>query len=452
MKKLLSLFFVLLLLLPGVLAIVPTSLPSSSSSSLIETHTVRGDLQSFGSGIKSALPPHSDMGGFIDGMLGSMPLFGLIVIVFGLMFFITKITLFKDPKHDKYARMISFGVALMGLAQQKVYNTILSLSTTFLILSFILAIVFMFIMFVNHNRKEHLKSHTELHEITGNALSARRSLEKIKHELNHEKNLYDKTDHDLATLDSDLDDIDHLVGNEITQIDKLGSMLRKATAAQSAGNSAAVKSYVNSLSKDLAGLITTMKHEHKEDVHIGLILSKIKTELARWDHGASKDMSEEQHLKHLLKKLSQSWGLGHNQKDFDALHKVDNEFIHLLRDLRKHLHELDALDRQLNERKVNLDKFGYERKHSEANNVRSSMMNQQFTEAHTYLDNLRALIEQEPHLINQMKHDIDKMHTIISKIDSEEKKLIQLLRGPLAKSLKKARADVKDQEDSNPLD
>lgn len=438
MKKLLSLFFVLLFFIPGVLGVTD--------------HTVRGDLQNFGYAIKSLVPPGTSMTGFIDGMLGSMPLFGLIVIVFGLMFFITKISIFKSPEHDKYARMISFGVALIGLAQQSVYNVILGWSTTFLILSFILAIIFMFIMFVNHSRKLHLTSHAELHNITKNALSARSDLEKVKHELKHEKSLYNKTDKDLSNLDDELGSISHLVGDELTQIDKIAALLRKASSAYSTSGegSSAVGKFVTSLADDLAGLITTMKHEQKHNIHLNSLVSKIETELARWGHVDDKSKSEEDHLRMLFNKLFQTWGHNISGSELNHLYQDKNSLIKQLKVIRNHLHELQRLYDKIMSEEEELDKSNYQRKHLEANAVRDNIMNQQFTEAHKHLDNLRAIVEYEPHLIHKLKKHSQEMHRLLSNIDSEENSVNALIKNKLLKALTLYRKSSTPSSKSNP--
>ncbi|MCA9478526.1 MAG: hypothetical protein KC535_05245 [Nanoarchaeota archaeon] len=430
MKKLLSVLLALILFLPGVLAVT--------------THTVRGDLQSFGRGIQAALPPGSSMSGFLDGILGSLPLFGLIVVVFGLMFFVTKVTLFKSSEHDRYARMIAIGIALLGLAQQSVYDAILGLSTSFLILSFLIAVVFMFIMFINHSRKAHLTSHAELHKITGEALNARRDLEKIKHDLKHEQALYAKTEADLAKLSTDLDTTTKLVGSEISQVDRLALMLRKAAASYQSGDSHAVNQYVQALSKDIAGLVTTMQHEQRNEMHFAEMVSQIDDELAKWGHSSDKEQSEEDHLKKLFHHLSLTWGHEIKDDELKKLYKEETDLIRHLRGLRHELTQLESFKDQLLKQTEELEKASYQRKHLEANAVRDNIMNQQFAEAHKHLDELRAIIEYEPHVIKKLRQTKVDMQRHLNAVESQEKQLNQLIKDKMIIALDKLRKESKD--------
>lgn len=432
MKKLLSYFLGLFLLVPFALA---------------ATTTLQQRFSIFVNGFRGIGAGGINTAALVAGFIAILPVVGLVVIVFGLMFFITKISIFKSPEHDRYARMIAFGVALIGLAQQSVYNTILGLSTSFLILVFILAVVFIFIMFVNYNRKAHLESYTELHKITGQALSAKQDLSKIKNELRHEQNLRDKTDRDLEILNTELNSTNKLVGDELSQVDRLADLLRKATAAYQTGNSPAVNQYVTALSKDLGSLITTMQHEQNHNIHIADMVSKIEAELAKWGHSNSTDKTEEEHLQKLFHKFSQTWGHEIKDDELKKLYKEEHGLISHLQHIRRELHQLQSLYDKIIAQTEDLNRASYQTKHLEANAVRDNIMNQQFAEAHKHLDNLRAIIEHEPHVIKQLRSLSQEMHRLISRVDEEEKKMNALIKSKMIKTLTKIRKQAKDKEE-----
>ena len=126
---------------------------------LAASHTVKSDLSSFANVFVDLF--NGSIDGAVSNLVNAIPLFGLIAVIWGLTFFIAKITLFNKQEHDRYAKMFALGITLIGIAQQGVYNAILGWSRSFLILSFIIAIVFMFIMFINHSSKRNYDVSTE---------------------------------------------------------------------------------------------------------------------------------------------------------------------------------------------------------------------------------------------------------------------------------------------------
>lgn len=401
-------------------------------------NTVVGNLQSFVDAFQALFNGNPD--GFVAGLVASLPLFGLVVIIFGLMFFVSKVTIFKSPEHDKYARMIAIGVALLGLAQQTVYNAILNLSRVFLILAFLIAIVFMFIMFVNYNRKAHLTSHAELHGITGQALTARKDLEKIKHELHKDSKLYEKTERDLKKLSSNLGSIKTLSGNELSAVDRIADLLRKASAASHSGTDGQMHEYVAALGKDIGSLITTLKHEDNDIRKLDKHVEHISRELHRLEFDADHEKSEEEHVKKVLKKLGKL--SGHDIDDAKA-HKIifennqriqDQErALHInIRNIRKHLLDLNALKNAIEQDAQEINQYGYRNKHLQAQEVRSAVMNKQFNDAHQHLDKLRSFIEHERQLLARAhKHEEEIMH-LLSSIDSEERSAMEHIKTEMA--------------------
>lgn len=445
MRKLLTPFIVFSLFLPEALAATAR-------------HSVVGDLQSWASGFRALFNGSSS--GFINGVVGGMPLIGLFVVVFGLMMFVTKITIFRKEEYDKYARMMGIGIALLGLAQQSVYNAILGWSTMFVTITFIITIVFMLFMWWSYNfaRKheietDRLSAKTARLGAEKGAMDAQRDLSKVKHELEKDEMLYRKMERDLKELDRELRDTHKIHGDELQVVDKIGDLLRKATAAAQRGDDGMLHGYVQALARDLGSLITSMKHEGLEDTTLGESINNISSLLAKWEHDQSTETKQEDHLLRLMKKVTSMYGHSFDDKQHKKMINDEYDEIKGLRGKLIKLHELlvrlQTLLDNLTGHQEEMDKFGYQSKHLEASQVRTYIMNQQFEEAHKHLDNLRALIEQGPAVLRKIYVDKNEIQSLLQQaeeVEQEIKTVVNERIEDLKKSIKKAKDDAEAKE------
>jgi hypothetical protein len=439
-KKALSFMLALSLALPGVLAVT----------------TVKSGLVGFAEGMKGLFK--GNVGVFVDGLLAAAPVIGLFVVVFGLIFFLTKLTLFKDDAHSKYARMIAIGIGLIGIAQQSVFNTILGWTTIFLTLGFIAAIIFMFVMFINHGRKSHYKMNKEMFgaqkgflESKSNAQKAKREFTKVEHELNLDNKLYSKTERDLGSLNSDLKDMTKIYGDELRQANRLAELLRKATAAANRGDKDEVHGYVRALSRDLGSLITTMDHEGHDNKKAHALLNHIRQNLAYAFKDEKDELDEEAHIKKILKRhLHHAHNLSDSLDDdkIEGLVKrvmsEESDLHKYLIDIRNSALSLKKLEDKIEKHMEHLKQFGYQSKHDAAGAVRDAIMTQDFVEAHNQLDHLIGLIKQGREQVNVIGNFEREMSPIVSKIEEREKSLTILIHDMRASLLKEIKIETKD--------
>ncbi|MCF7799169.1 hypothetical protein K9M74_04670 [Candidatus Woesearchaeota archaeon] len=420
---------------------------------LAAEHSVKTDLLSFVEAFKYLFKGSTS--GFVSGVVGAIPLLAVVLIVFGLAFFLGKLTIFKDDKHTKYARMIAVGIALIGLATQSVYNAILSWTGAFLNVAFVLAIIFMFIMFLNYLKKNNYEGSKDMMEAQKASLSAKKELKHMQHDFKLDEKERNRVMNDLGDLETKLDSMKKLSGTELQMIDKLADLLRKATTAASRNDQQAAHGYAQMLTKEIGTLITTMKHEATDENALDHLLMDIDRVLDRWDHNSALEHDEEKHLNTIFSKINDkiaAAGADVSERMIKELRtKEESNLLELLRKVRSHLIQLTKLKDTLMKEAEQLRASGYKAKHMEAQAVRTAIFNMQFTEAHNHLDQLRSLVEQEPHIIKNLQTHETNMRHLVSTLESLQSQLNHLLMSELAhvKGLikkEKDEAKVKDKK------
>jgi len=386
--------------------------------------------------------------GFAAGLVGAIPLLAVVLIVFGLTFFLGKLTIFKQDIHTKYARMVAFGIALIGLATQSVFNAILNWSGAFLNIAFILAIIFMFMMFLNYLRKNNYEMSSEMRKAYKDTLVAKKELKHVQHDFELDEKERKRVMRDLGDLSTKLDSMKKLSGSELQMIDKLADLLRKATTAASRNDNSAVHGYAQMLTKEIGTLITTMKHEDVDENKLDKILMDIDAALDRWGHHSDLEKDEEKHLNVIFHKISShvaSAGADVAKRMVTHLMKDDDKhLLQRLRAMREKLLQLSQLRDIIMKTAEELRSSSYRSKHMEAQAVRTAIFNLQFTEAHNHLDQLRSMVEREPQIVGRLKELDAQMFQLSSQLHEMQKELNQLLIGELA-GVQKLLKDEKDE-------
>lgn len=400
---------------------------SALPATLAASNIVSESLTNFVYGTKGLL--HGNAGAFMNGVVGLLPLVALVLIVFGLMLFLSRITIFKHPDHEKYAKMVAAGIAIIGLVQQNVFATILGWSTTFLIFAFITALIFMGVMFINHNRKEHLPLLTDVQNAKALSLKAKRDLKKLKHELGLDEKLYRRLETDLDKLNTSLNKSESLMGSELSQVKEIIEMLSKVASAQKSGNNGLVHEYAQALANKVGALITSMKHEDKVDTAINTLTAKIESVLDAWTKSDKGELYDEHHLEKLITQVAKI--LGHDgieDKHVQKLVYENHESIKHIHEVKRLLSELHALQNHLTKEVEHIDKYGYKQKHLEASQARSAIFNQQFDTAHKHMDNLLSIVHQEPGLIARVKQLSGKIQMVLHQLEEQETIVKKLLK------------------------
>ncbi len=418
---------------------------------LAAQHSVQSDMISFVDAFKYLFKGSS--AGFASGIVGSLPLLAVVLIVFGLSFFLGKLTIFKDDAHTKYARMVAVGIALLGLATPSLYNSILSWSGAFLNISFILAIIFMFIMFLNNLRKNNSEVLTEMRTAQKQSLSAKKDIKQMKHEFELDEKQRDRVKRDLGTLADKLDSMKKLPGSELQMIDKLADLLRRATSAMNQNDQSSAHGYAQMLAREIGTLITTMKHEDTDESALDKILMEIDHSLDRWGHDDDLEKNEEKHLNVIFSKVSNrvaSAGADVAQRMVKELLQDDTKnLLHLLREVRSKVLQLAQLKDMVMKSAEELRSSGYRAKHLEAQAVRTAIFSMQLTEAHNHLDQLRSLVEHEPTVIAKVQSFESQMTILLSQLTALQQQLDVLLVGELSriqKLVKDEKIETKQKE------
>lgn len=398
-------------------------------------YTIDDAFASFVGGFQGFLSG-GDISALAGGILDIIPIIGLFLIVFGLMFYLSKITIFRGEDTDRYARWLALGIGLVGVVQQSVFNVILGWGTLFLTFAFITLLIFMGIIFVNRNRQSHFEAATDMrkeqatfYSEKGKALTAKQDLLNVQKSLSMDEKNYQKIERDLSSLDSSLQNISELAGDELGQVDHLADLLRKATAAAEQNEANKMHGYLQALSRDLASLITKMKHEDSVVRSLESILHDIhkRTEFIKND--LKKDYVLENHMKTLFEKHAQSVsGTSHlddiEKKLLQESHDVQRILRHMLQSIEHLLH----LEMEVQKHYEELQKYGYRSKHSAAAEVRDAVLTQDFTQAHTNLDHLRSLIEHERKKIQAIRHIESDVKRHVTSLHLYERKLTVLIK------------------------
>ncbi|MFP4118793.1 MAG: hypothetical protein ACLFTH_01950 [Candidatus Woesearchaeota archaeon] len=408
----------------GVMAF--SLLPQASVAS-----SVAEDLTGVVDGLSSLI--RGNTAGFVDGIVGAVPLVGLFAIVFGITFFLTKTTIFKKEDQAKYARMVSIGIALIGLVQQSVYNVILNLSKSFLILAFIFAIVMMAIMFVNVNRKSYFEVQKDTFDAMNNKLGSQKTLQKTKDDFLKDKKYYERSRNELRRLDGEIREMNKLGGDEIRAVDKLIDMVTRAHSAAAEGAADKIHTYTKAITAGISGLVTSMKHEHKHLHKIDYLLNDIQSITKRW----GKDESEEENEEKRLEKIFQHYNKHHAGDKLRELHKVQGDLRGLkdhLRELHKALRNARHMEHRLIHLKDKLSGHAVKQKHEMAEHARSAILDGDFKSAHSKLDNLRYIISHQKELFGELHEEERALRQLLSHMDHHERAAIRLVKDMASKT------------------
>jgi hypothetical protein len=357
------------------------------------------------------------------------------------MFYLSKITIFRGDDTDRYARWVALGIGTIAVIQQSVFDAVLGFSTVFLILVFILAVVFMFIIFLNLNRKSHYSVAKEMNAERANFIQSKIDYKKEKkdynrllHEMRLDDKLYNKTETVLSKLEQNLNDMNKLYGDELQAVDHLADLLRKAAGAAERNEQNHVHGYVQALTRDLGGLITKLSHDRVDTKKARALIEDIRKNLAYAFKDEKAEMTEEQHLKKILERHMKH---AHDFSEITGDHKIEELAQRVLKkgtDVHRHMVEvrsaaiaLKNLEDQVEKHMEQLAQYGYDSKQAAASATRDAIMTQDFVEAHKQLDHLRSLIEHGRQQSGDVFHLEQQMQQHVSRIEEHETALKHLL-------------------------
>lgn len=411
-----------------VFSLGPSALAASSSDS-VSAHLTR-----FAEGFQALF--HGSVSGFVDGVVAILSLLGVLAIVFGLTFYLTKLTIFRNDSNVKYARMVALGIALIGLAEQSVYNVVLNMSSTFLILAFIFIIVMMSIMVVNHNRKIHHEVQKEALDAEEDMSKSKKQALKAKHDLKTDKKYYSNARNKLHKLDGDLKEMKHLGSDELRAVDKLINMVTRVQEVQagegpSDSNNHSTNephSYTKSLNAGIAGLITKMKHEYNYLYYIDDMLNEVFSITRRWGGDEAEQENVDKHLQKIFDSLAEYHRSDGLRKDLKNLKGNDVGIKGDLQELHRNFKRARKKEHRLNELKKKYENHDVKRKQHLAAEARDALTDGDFKKAHNKLGELRQVIVDEREVVKELKDIKQDITSLISHIEMYENRIGRLMK------------------------
>lgn len=395
---------------------------------VLAAHSVANDLNSFFTGFKALFS--GNVVGFVNGVIGAIPLFGLIVIIYALTNYASIVTIFKKKEYHKFGKMFGIGLALVGLAQQNIYDFILGTSATLITVLFLLLVVFMIIIYWNTLRtnqmdssKEKLDSEKEVVKSEHALNEEKKKLTALEHEISKDKHLFGRVNDELDSLDRSLKHYYKLTGDELSQVEEIIKLVMKASNSTADVDKSKMHDLVKNLLRHIAGLIDTMKHDSVDEVKVKNLLSKIETDLEYIKHGSKHALKDEE----ILKKYVAKYGI--TTDDTKALTVINNmsNIKNLIVTVRNATLELIAIEAKLKSHESELNACNYVAKHNQADKARADIHSYEFKDAHKNLDILREMILRGRSITNEII-DIEKsMNIKLSEINSAEHHLYGLL-------------------------
>jgi len=229
---------------------------------------IAGDFASIGKALGSLF----NGGGFdkfFEYLFDAVPGIGVFLIIYALMMFVSKITLFREPEHHKYAHMVGIGIALIGITNDSIYTFLVDfLAGSFLQLFLILFVVFGLMISLNYLKKHlHIAREGNANAAAKDAL-ARTEEKKALTEFNATEQL------DYIELSAEMkanktaENLDAVNNDALKLVDEMQGQLSHAAALQSKGESTRairqgildrISSYVSSLHNEFKSLNTLKK-------------------------------------------------------------------------------------------------------------------------------------------------------------------------------------------------
>ncbi len=416
-KKILFLMLILSMFIPQFILAEEVIIITPDATSSMD-HSVRNDMGAFVNGFQGLLKGNTDA--FVEGLVQALPLFGLVIIVFGLGYYLSLVTVFKGGNgKDKFAKIFAAGLALLGLAQQKIYDLVLGLSTALLSIIYVLLFFFIIILFWNTMRSSQLSSSTTLTRTKTANLRTENEYKKLQHESNKDVRLYRKTENMLGRLSDDVDEMYALTGDELHQINTMTKLLTRITAAANQNDKGKVHEYVNMFNRHIASLFTSMKHSEADHKKINSVIERI-------DHNISfafaENNAEEEQFKEILKHHAKGQGKTHSDEDLVKLsaQKGIREELSKIRHEASHLQQLKA---KLQKEIEKLDNVGYAKKHNAAASARSDLIDGDYKSAHGQLDDLRSYVEKEQHIEREILTFEKEVENAVRDLKNAEKQL-----------------------------
>lgn len=264
-----------------------------------------------------------DLGGFLDALLmGPAYLVATFLILYGLMLFVGRISIFRSEEHKKYAQFFAVGIAIIGTISGPIFNLITQLlSGTFLLIILILFIIYAIMIFVKHLRTAHAKSSTDLrtemtnfHRAEAEMEAARRDEKKVEHDNRLSDKMEKREEDALDDVDNDLKKDWAVKGKVQDMFTKYREWLHQLMALDP--NSEPARSIRQRLLAQSAAFTGLLKKEELDASEIKHIIERLEVLV---NEEGKIELDERRYLDHINDQIHQSYKdlPAKDQKDVD---------------------------------------------------------------------------------------------------------------------------------------
>ncbi len=249
------------------------------------TKQISSYLNEFAKAVKALL--NADLNGFIDHLVLSLKGIGAFLILLGVLLFASKKTVFRDPKHHKYAVVFSIGVTLIALAEGSIFNWLLVLSgpvLSFILVAIIIAFIWEGIATWRHGHAAAAEASAELNSALRQAKEAEKEkigaeieLSKMKSQLSAEEEVEKQEERMISNARRELDRIRTSTRNIIERLIKIAEVLRRVANIRDLEHQRQAKEQIL---RELQAITSTLAQEAKPSTHLHEYLERINQWLA----------------------------------------------------------------------------------------------------------------------------------------------------------------------------
>lgn len=390
------------------------------------THSVKSDLSSFANGFKALF--NGDTNSFVDGIIDSVPTFGLFLVVFGLVYFIALTTIFRGGSSDveksrnhRFARIVGVGIALLGVVQQNVYNFLMSFGTLFIMLSFLVAVIFMFVLFLNSNNKEMHILHKGLWDEKKQNITAKKALTNLQREHRLDNEMFRREETTLHRAEQDIEEFSHFHRDEEHLIRELGDLIHRAAITLKHGESTSGSHTLDGIQHHIVEKLNALQAKITLEAKDRSIIGKVEAKL---NHYLTSELSEDVKQEKVIEHFKAKHG------DIDAafeskLKLVINRDFHMISHEYKNLHKYVSRARHIiNELKD--DKLALFQK------LKELLIHHDYVPAKIELTRLQKCVSVESSHLHELislerniEHGLELLHRLHERLHHEATHLVQ---------------------------
>ncbi|MBN1175160.1 hypothetical protein JXA48_00810 [Candidatus Woesearchaeota archaeon] len=243
--------------------------------------------------------------GFFTHLFNAVDGIGVFLIIYGLMMFVSQITLFKAEEHKKYSHMFGIGIALIAITNKKIYSLLVDLMAgTLLTLILILFVVYAIIILLTHLKKVHNEAKEGAFKSATRSTAAAGEFAKVNNETRASRRLMRRERRARGDTSESIDELSSAVGNHMHLIQVMEQQLSHAATLQSKGES--TRAVRQGILDRMSSFVASLHHEHKSLKALNVELKNLETLSFR---EFKLDQIEKNDYSHLISRLQSKAGV-----------------------------------------------------------------------------------------------------------------------------------------------